>query len=38
MASAGYSQGSRLGTERPASIVDVQRLARERAIELTTRL
>lgn len=38
MASAGYSQGGRLGTERPASIVDVQRLARERAIELTTRL
>lgn len=38
MASAGYSQGGRLGTERPASIVDVRRLAREHAIEITTRL
>jgi hypothetical protein len=38
MASAGYAQGGRLGTERPASIVDVQRLASDRAVELTTRL
>ena len=38
MASAGYAQGGRLGTERPASIVDVQRLARDRAVEMTTRL
>ena len=38
MASAGYPQGSRLGTERPASIVDVQKLARERAVEMVTRL
>jgi hypothetical protein len=38
MASAGYSQGGRLGTERPASIVDVQRLARERVVEIVTRL
>jgi hypothetical protein len=38
MASAGYAQGSRLGTERPASIVDVQKLARERAVEMVTQL
>lgn len=38
MASAGYAQGGRLGTERPASIVDVEKLARDRAVELTTRL
>lgn len=38
MASAGYAQGSRLGTERPASIVDVQKLARERVVEMVTRL
>lgn len=38
MASAGYSQGGRLGTERPAASVDVEKLAREGAVELTTRL
>jgi hypothetical protein len=38
MASAGYSQGGRLGTERPASIVDVEKLARDRAVEVTTQL
>jgi hypothetical protein len=38
MASAGYAQGSRLGTERPASTVDVQRLAREGAVEMVTRI
>ena len=38
MASAGYSQNGRLGTERPTLIVDVQRLARERVVEMVTRL
>lgn len=38
MASAGYAQAGRLGTERPASIVDVQKLAREGVVEVVTRL
>ena len=38
MASAGYVQGGRLGTERPAAMVDVQTLARERAVDMVTRL
>jgi len=38
MASAGYAQGGRLGTERPSSMVDVEKLARERTVEVTTRL
>ena len=38
MASAGYAQAGRLGTERPASIVDVQKLARERVVEMVTRV
>jgi hypothetical protein len=38
MASAGYSQGSRLGTERPPSTIDVNKLSRERVVELVTRL
>ena len=37
MASAGYFHGARLGTARPATVVDVDRLARERFVELTTR-
>jgi hypothetical protein len=38
MASAGYAQGGRLGTERPPTIVDVDTLSRERAIEVTTHI
>ena len=34
MASAGYFQGARLGTAAAAQIVDVQRLARERSIDV----
>jgi len=38
MASAGYFHGARLGTSRPPVVVDVQRLAREHVVELTTRI
>lgn len=38
MASAGYFHGARLGTARPPVVVDVQRLALERVVELTTRV
>jgi hypothetical protein len=38
MASAGYAQAARLGTERPATIVDVTRLARDRVVEVTTQV
>jgi hypothetical protein len=38
MASAGYAQAGRLGTERPATIVDVARLARDRVVEVTTQV
>jgi hypothetical protein len=35
MASAGYFQSGRLGTERTGTSVDVQRLARDKAIDVT---
>lgn len=38
MASAGYAQSGRLGTARPGTIVNVQHLARERTIDVTTRV
>jgi hypothetical protein len=38
MASAGYSQSGRLGTERTGTHVDVQRLARDKAVDLATRI
>lgn len=38
MASAGYSQSGRLGTERAGTVVNVQRLARERRIDVSTRV
>ena len=38
MASAGYSQSGRLGTERAGTQVNVQRLASERAVDVTTRI
>lgn len=36
MASAGYFHGARFGTSRPSTVVDVERLARDRVVELTT--
>lgn len=38
MASAGYFHAARLGTARPATVVDVGRLARERVVEVVTRV
>ncbi|MDP1571611.1 MAG: hypothetical protein Q8L86_16575 [Vicinamibacterales bacterium] len=38
MASAGYFHGARLGTARPATVVDLERLSREGVVELTTRV
>lgn len=38
MASAGYFHGARLGTARPATVVDVKRLAQDRTITVTTRV
>lgn len=38
MASAGYFHGARLGTARPATVVDVERLARDRAVEIDRRV
>ena len=38
MASAGYFHGARLGTARPATVVDVERLAQDRSITVTTRV
>jgi hypothetical protein len=36
MASAGYFHGARLGTARPPVVVDVDRLARDRFVEVST--
>jgi hypothetical protein len=38
MASAGYFHGARLGTARPATVVNVERLALDRTITVTTRV
>lgn len=38
MASAGYFHGSRLGTARPATVVDVERLALDRVATTSTRV
>ena len=38
MASAGYFHGARLGTARPATVVNVERLAQDRTITVTSRV
>lgn len=38
MASAGYFHGARLGTARPATVVDLERLSREGAVDIITRV
>ena len=38
MASAGYSQSGRLGTERTGTSVNVQRLVSDKAVDVSVRI
>ncbi|MFP5379713.1 MAG: hypothetical protein ACLGHP_08195, partial [Vicinamibacteria bacterium] len=38
MASAGYAHGARLGTARPPTVVDLERLSRDGVVECVTRI